>query len=159
MYNPNQKFNEAKEKLIQKAANLAANYFSTKFGSAKFSREPKVELTHQNGPTSDSYTFSGTIKCYSSTPILNHEIEVGMTVNNNDVSVESESTVGDNIVKALNASEDYLPTEDVVTANLKDFRLIDSGDNKYLKVAHPALEDAEIGIVSKAEYETSPNKA
>ena len=58
MYNPNQKFNEAKEKLIQKAANLAANYFSTKFGSAKFSREPKVELTHQNGPTSDSYTFS-----------------------------------------------------------------------------------------------------
>jgi hypothetical protein len=159
MYNQN--FESAKNKIIREAERQAMGYLSSKYGVAKLTKGSQVELTHVDGPISNTFDFTGKIRCFASTPVLEGYSDVGLdlTVNNNDVSVESESTVGDNIIKALNSSEDYLPSEDVVTANLKDFRLIDSGDNKYLKVAHPALEDAEIGIVGRNEYETSPNKA
>lgn len=153
------KFETFKEKLILEAENKAYTYLLSKYAHAKI-KSSEASLEIKEGPTTGTSTANGKIICYASTPVLNDYAEVGlnMTVNNNDISIESEETVADKIENSLNSSVDYLPTEEVVTANLKDFRLIDAGE-KYYEVSHPALSDALIGVVGKQEYKNSPNKS
>lgn len=154
------KFEEAKNKVIFSAERLAERYFLNKFGSAKFSKEPKVTLEAVEGATSDSYSFTGKIRCYASTPVLEGYSEVGLdlTVNNNDVSVEADETVESKVINALNSSDDYSPTEDILTASLDSFQLVDN-NNGYLSVSHSSLADATLGVVSQKEYAISPNKS
>jgi hypothetical protein len=78
-----------------------------------------------------------------------------MTVNDNNIEVEGEESVQSKIETSLNAAENHPET---VVASLDGFKLIDDGSN-YLSVGHSALQDSELGIVGKNEYNTSKNKA
>lgn len=152
MINP--KFNEAKERLINSAQRVAGAYLLSKYGSAHLAGEPKVELTTTQGPTSSSFVFSGQITCFAADGLLN-QVGVNMTVNENDIQVESETIQAD-ITEALNAQRDH--TDKVLAASLDGFKLNDDG-SKYFKVSHSDLQDANLGIVGKNEYEASPNKS
>jgi hypothetical protein len=138
-----------------KAANYAAKYLLSKYGSAHLIGEPKVELTATEGPTGSSFAFSGSISVTAdSGAILNPVVGVNMTVNENDIEVTSED-IPANISSALNAAEEH---SDHVVASLDSFKLTDDG-TKYLKLSHSALQDANLGLVGKIEYATSPDKS
>jgi len=147
------KFQEAQNKLVIQATRVAGNYLLSKYGSAHINGEPKVELTSTVDPNSSAIVFNGSITCFASPGLLN-QVGVNMTVNNNDIEVESENIQAD-INEALNAAAEH---SDVVVASLDSFKLTDNG-TKYLKLSHSALQDADLGIVGKNEYATSPNKS
>jgi RNA polymerase subunit RPABC4/transcription elongation factor Spt4 len=148
-----QKFNEAKERLITSAQRVAGAYMLSKYGSAHFSGEPKVELTSTEGPTNSSFVFSGSITCFAGDGLLN-QVGVNMTVNENDIEVTSED-IQANISDALNAAEDQ---PEHVVASLDGFKLQDDG-TIYLKVSHKAVQSPVLGIVGKNEYATSKDRA
>lgn len=150
----NPKFNEAKDKLVNKAANYAAKYLLSKYGSAHLIGEPKVELTSTVHSDSSAISFSGSITCYAASDGLLNQVGVNMTINENDIEVTSEDIQAD-INSALNAAADH---NDIVVASLDSFKLTDDG-TKYLKLSHSALQHADLGIVGKNEYATSPNKS
>lgn len=147
----NQKFQDAQNKLILQATRVAGNYLLSHYGSAHISGDPKVELTHTIDSNSSEIIFNGKITVFAE-GLLNPVVGVNMTVNSNDIDVESEESIQSKIVEALNAQQEA----PVVKASLDGFKLTDSGN--YLKVSHSALEDADLGIVAKSEYEKSPNK-
>jgi len=150
------KFEEAKNKLVLKAVNYAAKYLLSKHGSAHIVGEPRIELTSTIDPNNSSFMFSGSISVTAdSGALLNPVVGVNMTVNSNDIEVTSED-IPANINSALNAAEEH--STETVTASLDAFKLIDDG-SKYLKVSHAALQDANLGIVGKQEYATSPDKS
>jgi energy-coupling factor transporter ATP-binding protein EcfA2 len=84
-----------------------------------------------------------------------NQVGVNMTVNDNNIEVDGEESVQSKIETSLNAAENHPET---VVASLDGFKLIDDGSN-YLSVGHSALQDSELGIVGKNEYNTSKNKA
>lgn len=147
------KFNAAKNKLISQAERVAGSYLLAKYGSVHFTGEPKVELTSTEGPTSSSFVFHGRIVCYANTGLK--QVGLEMTINENDVNVESEQDVQSTITNALNSASE---ADEVVVASLESFQLTDNG-SKYLQVSHPAFEGADLGIVGKNEYATSSNKS
>lgn len=149
----NQKFNEAKERLINSAQRVAGAYMLSKYGSAHFSGEPKVELTSTEGPTSSSFVFSGSITCFAADGLLN-QVGVNMTINENDIEVTSED-IQANISDALNSAEEQ---PEHVVASLDGFKLQDDG-TVYLKVSHKAVQSPVLGIVGKNEYATSKDRA
>lgn len=147
------KFNSAKERLVIEASRKAAEYLLTKYGSAHLIDEPKVELTSTIDPNSSAIVFNGKITVYA-TDLLNPVVGVNMTVNSNDIEVESEESVQSKIENSLNAQTETSP----VSASLGSFKLADRGDG-YLLVSHSDLNDANLGIVSQNEYNASANKA
>lgn len=149
----NQKFNEAKERLVITAQRVAGNYLLAKYGSAHLVDEPVIELTYTQDEQSAAYKFNGKITCYASDGLLN-QVGVNMTINENDIEVTSED-VQSNVTNALNANED---NKDVFVAALDGFRLTDDG-SKYLKVSHTAANDSVLGIVGKDEYKGSKDKS
>jgi len=61
--------------------------------------------------------------------------------------------------KANKVDFSYTPVDTVIVeADLKSFSVVDDG-TPYLKVSHPAAQDATIGVVSKSEYETGNKEA
>ncbi len=149
----NQKFNDAKERLVITAQRIAGNYLLAKYGSAHLVAEPVVELTHVQDEITSAFKFSGKITCYASDGLLN-QVGVNMTINENDIEVTSED-VQSNVTNALNANEENM---DILVAALDGFRLTDDG-TKYLKVSHTAANDAVLGIVGKEEYAGSKDKS
>ena len=148
----NQKFIEAKQRLVTSAERVAGTYMLHKYGSAHLIGEPKVELTHVEDPKSSAFVFSGKITCFASDGLLT-QVGVNMTINENDIEVTSED-VQSNITNALNAVEEH---QDVVMASLNGFKLTDDG-TPYLKVSHLDLNDSKLGVIGKNEYETSSDK-
>lgn len=149
----NQKFNDAKERLVITAQRVAGNYLLAKYGSAHLVNEPVVELTYTQDEKSTAYRFSGKITCYASDGLLN-QVGVNMTINENDIEVTSED-VQSNVTNALVSAEE---NQDVLVASLDGFRLKDDGSN-YLKVSHVAAHEADLGIVGKDEWKGSKNKS
>jgi hypothetical protein len=149
----NQKFNDARERLVITAQRIAGNYLLAKYGSAHLANEPVVELTHKQDERTAAFIFSGKITCYASDGLLN-QVGVNMTINENDIEVTSED-VQSNVTNALNANED---NKDVFVAALDGFILSDDG-SKYLKVSHASANDAVLGIVGKDEYKSSKDKS
>lgn len=149
----NNKFELAKERLVIKAANYAAQYLLNKYGEANLIGEPIVELTSTIDPDSSSLLFNGKITV-SAAGLLNN-LNVDMTVNSNEIEVDSETSVQSKIESAVNAAEEH---SDKVVASLDGFKLVDNGTT-YLKVSHKDLNDAELGVLGKNEYATSPNRA
>ena len=149
------KFEEAKNKIILEAERKAMSYLSTKYGVTKLARESVVELTHKDGSISHTFDFTGKITCFAdSGALLNPVVGVEMTVNSNDIEVESEN-IPTIINNALNTAKEH---SDVVVASLDSFKLHDDG-SKYLKLSHTALQDANLGIVGKNEWAASPDKS
>lgn len=149
----NQKFNDAKERLVITAQRIAGNYLLAKYGSAHLVNEPVVELTHVQDETTSAFKFSGKITCYASDGLLN-QVGVNMTINENDIEVTSED-VQSNVTNALNANED---NKDVFAASLDGFTLTDDG-SKYMKVSHVSANEAVLGVVGKDEYKNSKDKS
>ena len=146
-------FEETKHKLISFAEQKAMLYLATKYGVSKLAKESYVELTSTVDPESSSLRFNGKITCFANTGLK--QVGLDMTINENDINVESEKDIQSSIENALNAQQEAEP---VVTASLDGFILTDTG-SKYLKVSHPALENADLGIVGKNEYTASPDKS
>jgi hypothetical protein len=148
------KFETAKERLITSAQRIAGDYIFHKYGSAHLVGDPKVELTSTEGPTGSSFVFNGSISVVAASDGILNQVGVNMTVNENNIEVEGETSVESKIEQALNAAENQSET---VVASLDGFKLENNG-SKYLQVKHAALAEATIGVVGQAEYEASKDK-
>jgi hypothetical protein len=147
------KFDEAKNKLIIQATRVAGNYLLAKYGQAHLIGEPKVELITTTNDQTNAIEFNGKITVFAA-GLLNN-INVDMTVNSNEIEVDSETSVQSNVTNALNAAEQ---NKDIFVASLDGFHLTDDG-SKYLKVSHTAAQDSVLGIVGKNEYAASKDKS
>lgn len=147
-----QKFNDAKDRLVTAAERAAGAYLLRKYGSAHLTGEPKVELTHVQDEHSSAFLFSGKITCYAADSLLN-QVAVETTINENDIEVTSED-VQANITNALVSAEE---NQDVLLASLNGFRLTDDG-TPYLKVSHLDFNESKLGVIGKNEYQSSTNK-
>jgi len=152
----NEKFNEAKERLITAAQRVAGAYLLSKYGSAHITDAPKVELKAKVGATETDVLFTGSITCYAADGLL-QQVGVNMTINNNDIAVESED-IQATVTTALNAAEEQSTATPTVKASLDAFTLTDDG-TIYLKVAHTELHETKLGVIGKNEYATSKDRA
>lgn len=98
--------------------------------------------------------FNEVSKEAASDGILNR-VNVDMTVNENNIEVEGETSVESKIERDLNSAENQSET---VIASLDGFKLAERNDG-YLLVSHAALSDSDLGIVGAQEYNSSKDKA
>lgn len=155
MQNP--KFQESKDKLILKAQNEASSFLLAKYGNGKIT-SCKDSLTHKEAVLGGFYEFSGSITITADVETGRgfHQVEMGMTVNTNDIEVES-TNLQEKIENSLNRSQETNLQDTTVHASLDAFILTDDG-TPYLKVSHVDLNGADLGIVGKNEYAKSPDK-
>src|ERR1035437_3203799 len=103
------KFDELKNRLIVEAQNKGARYILAKYGYVKLIGDPIVDLNTTEGLAPNSLNFSGTIHIKADIGVLK-TVDVGMTVNDNDLEVTSEDIQG-NVTEALNAAADHRSEE------------------------------------------------
>lgn len=159
MFTENSKFNSAKERILVEAERVASRYLLAKYGMGKLSKESHVDLSSKEGSANSTFLFNGKVRCFATVETSKgfHDVGLDLSVSDNSIDVESETTLADKVENALNRASEYAGTTDeVIRASLEDFKLADNGD--YLEVSHPAFMDASLGVVGKNEFASSKSK-
>jgi hypothetical protein len=154
------RIDEAKEKLVRDSENKLLTRFFTLYGNGKIASATETTLTQVAGASTSDIVFDGSITVNAN--VGNKTISISLPVKANTVEL-----IDDTELKSLVDSAEIKTTADEtidlvqafpVQADLSQFLLHDDGSD-YLKVYHPALDSGrELGVISKAEYESLKDK-